>query len=280
MKILIVDQDQASMEMLRSRLESMGHQVSEEAGKTDAVDRMVADDFDVVMLDPTPLTTPRQTILNARRMVSNYPYILVMSQTIPQEDALKSGANDLIAKPIDPEALKVKLENAQRLIELVRRIGDDSEDFPSAGGVIAKSAINQLFLSTMDRADRYGERSFLLQISLSNHKEILELDGNYAAEFAVAKLCQYIVHLRRQSDIIGQTAKNEYSLLLQRPIYETEPVEAANRFAQELAKLSDIDASGRTAVEVTVSLIDIPAGAKITEHIFRPGENTEAAAQA
>ena len=278
MKILVVDQDELTVQMLRSRLEPMGHQVSEELAKNNAVERMAADDFDLVMLDPTPMTTPRQTILNARRMVRNYPYILVMSETIPQEEALKAGANDLIAKPIDPEALDVKLKNAQRLISLVERIGDDSEDFPSAGGVIAKSAINQLFLSSMDRADRYGERSFILQIALSNYKEILELDGGYAAEFAVAKLCQYLVLLRRQSDIIGQTGKNEYSLLLQRPIYETEPVEAANRFAQELAQFSDIDASGRTAVELTVTLLDVPAGAKIIEHMFKPGEKAAEAA--
>ena len=193
------------------------------------------------------------------------------SESLSQAEAVKAGANDLLAKPIDPEALSQKLENAQRLITLVRHINDDSEDFPSAGGVIAKSAFNQLFLSAMDRADRYGERTFILQISLSNYKDILDMDGGYAAEFAVAKLCQYLVLLRRQSDIIGQTGKNEYSLLLQRPIYETEPVEAANRFAEQLSGFEDITSSGQALVQVTVSLVDVPAGAKIIEHVFQPG---------
>ena len=271
MKILLVDQDALTTQMVRSKIEPMGHTVVEEPVKNNAVDRMAADDFDLVLLDPSPLTSPRPLILNARRSVRNYPYIMLMSETIPQEEALKAGANDLLVKPVDPAALNQKLENAERLIELVRRIGDDSEDFPSAGGVIAKSAFNQLFLSAMDRADRYGERTFILQISLSNHKEILDLDGAYAAEFAVAKLCQYLVLLRRQSDIIGQTGKSEYSLLLQRPIYETEPVEAANRFAEQLVGFGDIDASGQTAVEITVSLLDVPAGSEIIKHVFNPG---------
>ena len=276
MKILLVDQDALTTQMVRSKVEALGHMVVEEPVKNNAVDRMAADDFDVVLLDPSPLTSPRPLILNARRSVRNYPYIMLMSETIPQDAALKAGANDLLVKPVDPAALEQKLANAQRLIELVQRIGDDSEDFPSAGGVIAKSAINQLFLSAMDRADRYGERTFILQISLSNHQEILDLDGAYAAEFAVAKLCQYLVLLRRQSDIIGQTGKNEYSLLLQRPIYETEPVEAANRFAEQLAGFGDIDASGKTAVEITVSLLDVPAGAEIISHVFKPGETAGA----
>jgi GGDEF domain-containing protein len=154
----------------------------------------------------------------------------------------------------------------------VARIGDDSEDFPSAGGVIAKSAFNQLFLSGMDRADRYGERTFVLFISLSNYKEILEMDGPYAAEYAVAKLSQYLVLLRRQSDIIGQTARYEYALLLQRPAYDTEPVEAANRFAESLSNIKDIVSSGSTEVKVTISLVDLPMGAKLIEHIITPGQ--------
>lgn len=271
MKILVVDQDALTAQMVRSKIEPLGHSVVEEPVKNNAVERMAADDFDVVLLDPSPLTTPRSLILNIRRHVRNYPYIIMMSEGLSQENALKAGANDLLAKPVDPAGLQKKLENAQRLINLVRRIGDDSEDFPSAGGVIAKSAFNQLFLSAMDRADRYGERTFILQISLSNHKEIFEMDGSYAAEFAVAKLCQYLVLLRRQSDIIGQTGKNEYSLLLQRPVYENEPVEAAGRFAEQLAGLGDIDASGAVAVEITVSLIDVPAGREVVRHVFQPG---------
>ena len=274
MKILVVDQDGLTAQMIRSKLEPKGHVIVEEPSKNNAVDRMASDDFDVLMIDPSPLTTPRSLILNVRRMVRNYPYVLMMSESISHEDATKSGANDLLAKPIDPVQMETKIANAERLIKIVQNIGDDSEDFPSAGGVIAKSAFNQLLLSAMDRADRYGERTFVLQISLSNYKGILELDGSYGAEFAVAKLCQYLVLLRRQSDIIGQTGKNEYSLLLQRPIYETEPVEAANRFAQELAKFGDIDSSGQTTAEITVSLVDVPAGSQITSHVFKPGEET------
>lgn len=271
MKILVVDRDAFSGQMIRSRLEPLGHQITEEAVKNNAAERLLHESFDIIFLDPSPLTSPRPIILNIRRNMKNYPYIFLLSETISREEAIKSGGNDLIAKPLAPPTLANKVANAERLLGLVRRIGDDSEDFPSAGGVIAKSAINQLFLSSIDRADRYGERSFMLQIALSNYKEIRDLDGPYAAEYAVAKLCQYLVLLRRQSDIIGQTAKNEYTLLLQRPIYETEPFEAANRFAESLSKLKDIVSSGAAKVEITVSLIDVPAGELLMTHTVTPG---------
>lgn len=271
MKVLVVDRDALAGQLIKSRLDPMGHAVQQEAVKNNAVERLAADEFDAIFLDPTPLTSPRPVILNIRRSVANYPYIFLLSETATRQEALRLGANDVMNKPLDITSLDEKMDNAERLTKLIRRIGDDSEDFPSAGGVIAKSAYNQLFLSAIDRADRYGERTYMLFISLSNYKEIRDHDGAYAADYAVAKLSQYLVLLRRQSDIIGQTAKFEYALMLQRPVYDTEPVEAANRFAESLASCDDIVSSGAAPVQITVTLLDVPVGAKIVEHVITPG---------
>jgi len=275
MKILAVDRDEMVLQMIRSKLEAKGHQVFEEASKNAAIDRLAHETFDIIFLDPAPLTSPRPVILNIRRSVGNYPYIFLSSDTASQEEAIKAGCNDLLKKPIDSAAFEKQIDHAQYFSDLVARIGDDSEDFPSAGGVIAKSAFNQLFLSAIDRADRYGEQTYTLFITMSNYRDILEMDGPYAAEYAVAKLSQYLVRLRRQSDIIGQTAKYEYALLLQRPLYETEPLEAANRFAEALSKYEGMVTNGPAKPEITVSLVEIPVGRKVIEHVIIPGESKE-----
>lgn len=275
MKILAVDRDEMITQMIKNKLEPRGHQVFEETSKNAAIDRLANEAFDIIFLDPTPLTSPRPVILNIRRSVGNYPYIFLSSDTATQEEAIKAGCNDLMKKPIDAEVFDKQIDQAQYFSELVARIGDDSEDFPSAGGVIAKSAFNQLFLSAIDRADRYGEQTYTLFITMSNYRDILEMDGPYAAEYAVAKLSQYLVRLRRQSDIIGQTAKYEYALLLQRPLYETEPVEAANRFAEAFAKYEGLSNGGGAKPEITVSLVEIPVGRKVVEHVIIPGEGAE-----
>lgn len=280
MKVLLIDRDDVTLQMLRSKLEAKGHRVVVEPSKNTAMDRLANEVFDIIILDPAPLTSPRPVILNIRRSVKNYPYIFLISETATQEEAVKAGTNDLLRKPIDPEALDRQLAEAERFSELVARIGDDSEDFPSAGGVIAKSAFNQLFLSAIDRADRYGERTYVLFISLSNYQELYEMDGPYVAEYAVAKLSQYLVRLRRQSDIIGQTAKYEYALLLQRPLYDTEPVEAANRFAEALLKYDGMSMGGPGKIEVSVSLVEIPVGRTLVKHVLEPGADLAVAQKA
>lgn len=276
MKILVIDRDTLAVQLLRTRLEGHGHQIIEEPVKNNALERLGAESYDAIFLDPAPLNNARPIVLGIRRATRAYPYIAVLSQDMETEDALKAGANDLVHKPLDGAALEETAENARRLTQLIRRIGDESYDFPSAGGVIAKSAFNQLFLAGIDRADRYGERSYILFIGIDNHKQVLEMDGQYAIDYAAAKLSQALVRLRRQSDIIAQTDRSEYALLLQRPQYETEPMEAANRFADSLARLSDI-AFADTPVDIYVRLIDLPRGALLSEHITRFEKNQGAA---
>jgi len=212
MKIMVIDRDSLSTQLIRSRLEPVGHHVIEESVKNNAIEHLQKEDFDAVFFDPMPLNNARPIVLGIRRAVRNYPYVILLSSSMEREDALKSGANDFMLKPLNGAKLEANVLNAKRLTGLIQHIGDESEDFPSAGGVISKSAFNQLFLSCLDRADRYGEQAYMVFIGIKNYQEILELDGTYATEFASAKLSQYLVRLRRQSDIIAQTRKAELCL--------------------------------------------------------------------
>lgn len=271
MKILLIDREDITARLIKSRLEPLGHSITVEPSKNDAVDLLSSEPHDMIFLDPAPLTSARPLVLNIRRSVGNYPYVVLMGDVCDLPEAIKAGANDCIAKPMDPIEVDEKVQNAAFFSKLVRRIGDDSEDFPSAGGVIAKSAFNQLFLSAIDRADRYGERSFVLFISIDNYSHIYQTEGPYAADYIVAKLCQYLVRWRRQSDIIGQTSAHEYALLLQRPVYETEPGEAANRFAQAITGCKELfEVDGGVKPVISVTLVDLPVGSRPATYKIDP----------
>lgn len=268
MKILVVDRDDIAAQLIAARLEPVGHTVAHEAVKNEAAARLAKDGQEVVFIDPSPLNGARQLILNMRRGVPKYPYFVLTGHEGSSEAAVREGCNDFLAKPLDPLEIDRKIENAQRLLKLIARIKDESEDFPSAGGVISKSAFNQLFLSALDRADRYGERTYLLLICLTNYAHVIDRDGQYAGDYAAAALSKYLVGMRRQSDIIGQTAKNEYALLLQRPQFENEPVEAAARYGEALGKATGFNTNGKTPLEFRVSLIDLPQGSLRAEHVI------------
>lgn len=268
MRILVSDRDRLASQMIVSRLSQAGHEVIEESVKNAAIERVQDKGVDVVFFDPAPLTNARPFILGLRRTLNNYAYVVMLGHDLTQEEAMRSGVNDILSKPINLQVMDHMLENARRLGQLVIWMGDVTADYPSAGGVIAKSAFNQLFLSAIDRADRYGEAASLLTIGIENYQDILHDDGPQAAAYVVSKLSHHLVRLRRQSDIIGQTGAAEFSLLLQRPQSPQEPVDAANRFASMLGELSDIASSGMSDASVSVRLVNLPTGEEKVSHSF------------
>ncbi len=269
MKILIIDRDQLSSQLLASRLKEQGHDVYEEQIKNEGLDKLSAERIDVVFIDPSPMKDVRAIALNIRRTIRSYPYIIYMSaETIEFKDVIEAGCNDLLDKPIDLKSAEQKVKNAKHMLNMMARINDDSEDFPSAGGVIAKSAFNQLFLSAIDRGTRYNERSYVLSIGIENYHEIKSLDGTYNADYAVSKLAYHLVRLRRQSDVIGQTGAHEFSLLLQRTQDKNESQEAAKRFAASLEEYDDIQPAEGGKIRIYVRLTDLPGGQLSYEHVI------------
>ena len=266
MKILVIDRDEMSANLLKSRLEPVGHAVTYFPARAEGSLELSKADFDVVFIDPSPQTNPKPMVVNIRRHIRYYPYMILMSEGFSKDQALGFGFNDGLTKPFDPEETDRKIDAAKTFLDIARHLRDGAEDFPSSGGIIAKSAINQLFLSCIDRADRYSERTYALFINLRNYKQIAVKSGPYEAEVAAAKMAQHIVRLRRASDIIGQISLNEFALLLLRPVDEKEPVEAAGRFADSLATCSDIMSKPDMEVEIVVTLIEVPTGVKLAEH--------------
>jgi len=271
MKILIIDRDAQAIEDLSNKLVAGGHDVTAQRAKNEAIDQIKADGpYDVIFLDPNPMKDASAIILNIRRAISSYPYIMLITadEDVGIEEALAMGCNNFIRKPFDSKDVEDKIAQSKRLNKMIKEIGDESEDFPSAGGVISKSAFNQLFLSAIDRGSRYSELAHVLKIGIRNYDEILQTDGQYSADFAVSKLAHHLVRLRRQSDIIGQTAKFEYALLLQRIQHANEPREAAARFANTLETLDDIASASNTNVEIYVHLTSLPMGHNEPEYLL------------
>lgn len=260
MKVLIIDRDTMFSNLLASKVKAAGHEVVEATIKNDGLDQISSTKVDVVYFDPSPMNDAKPIMLQIRRIVHTYPYMVMMSADGGRSAGIAAGCNDGLSKPLDPSAFLESLENAQRMNSLVHRIGDESYDFPSSGGVISKSAFNQLFRSAIDRVSRYNENSHALFISIPNIEDIKVDNGKYAAEYAVSKLAQNLVRLRRQSDILAQTKENEYALLLQRPQSETESIDAAKRFSAALDDQGDLSSNGITDLHIDVSLVHLPTG--------------------
>ncbi len=266
MTVLILDRDRAAFDQMAHILSEQNIPFEQAATRDQAIDMLRQKPFEAIIFDPAPQNEIRPFVLGARRMARQYPFVILTSHTIDLQKSLASGCNDYLGKPFDPIQIQKKIEAATRMGRLVTQLNDESEDFPSKEGVIAKSAFNQLFISCLDRADRYGEQSYIIFVKIRNFDTIIAQEGHSGLQGPSDALKKYITRIRRLSDIAGQIKTHEFAMLLLRPAKEDEPFLAANRFSESLQDFHDLISCGQTPVELTVSLLSLPSAQILVEH--------------
>jgi DNA-binding NtrC family response regulator len=137
-RILLVDDDPEFADLLKVRLVERGFEVTCSDSAAAALERLASAEVDVV------LTDVRMAGMNGLelcdRIVANRPDVPVVVMTASSNletaiAAIRAGAYDFIAKPVELEALVVALERAvqhrslQAEVQRLRRVVDDATGF-------------------------------------------------------------------------------------------------------------------------------------------------------
>ncbi|MCE9507257.1 MAG: diguanylate cyclase [Alphaproteobacteria bacterium] len=268
MDILVIDRESLTNQLISSKLQARGHTVVMEPNKNEAFEKIKIGNFDCILLDPAPLSDARPVMIGIWKSLRAHmkPYLIMLSKTATQEEAIAAGTNDVLLKPFSVMDLDTKIGNAERLIEITRHLAKE-DNVHSTGGMIGKAAFNQLFLSAIDRSFRYGERSFIVFLSMINYDAIVAALGAAAAEETLQKLTEKVTSMRRQSDVIGRLGASDFGILLQRPQYETEPADAFTRFCEIIDKFYNTFKDPAAAPQLELSLVSLPQGALHEERI-------------
>src|SRR3990172_1896165 len=205
MDILVIDRETLANQMISSKLLAKGHTVVTETNKNEAFDKIKNGKFDCIMMDPAPLSDARPVMIGIWKSTRTAikPYLILLSKTATPEEAIMSGTNDVLIKPFSSMDIDTKIANAQRLLDISRHLAQE-DNAPSIGGTIGKSAFNQLFLSEIDRSFRYGERSFIVFLSMTTPDGIAAAPGEAGLQETLQKLAERVTSMRRQSDVIGR----------------------------------------------------------------------------
>lgn len=126
-RLLVVDDNPANCELLVRRLQRQGHDVESVEGGQEALARLRATDFDLVLLDITmPGMDGYQVLaeLKADAALSHIPVVMVsaLDEIESVVKCLGLGADDYLPKPFDPALLRARVESS-----LARKRLQDSE---------------------------------------------------------------------------------------------------------------------------------------------------------
>ncbi|PYS29544.1 MAG: response regulator [Acidobacteria bacterium] len=130
MRVLIVEDDTDSREMLRLLLEQDGHEVTCATNGREGLDSLSDSTFSVIISD---WLMPELDGIELCRTVRaadmpNYCYIILLTALRGKDrylEAMDAGADDFVTKPYDPEELRARLMVAERIVRLqehVRRL--------------------------------------------------------------------------------------------------------------------------------------------------------------
>ena len=120
-RILIVDDEPLNLDLLSQELADLGHVTENAASGADALKKMRGFDPELIFLDyQMPGMNGIEVLREIRRQDKNLPVIIITAYgTIERAvEAIKTGADDFITKPFDPEHLAVVVKKALERAEL------------------------------------------------------------------------------------------------------------------------------------------------------------------
>ena len=265
MKILIIDRDPLTTQLLQTRLQGEGHEVVAEPVRKRALELLSQESYDVILIDPAPLPSVRQVTLPLRwEQRHHYFYIGQLSHDPDPEEVVAAGLNDIIAKPFDWQEVAEKMANAERLVTFMKYLSTTPE-ISSDTAVFGKRAFYQLVLSALDRAYRYDEKAFLMLIQVSNADALLQAFGSDGAKGLFEKSEQFLSTLHRRSDYLGHIDKSSYGLLIMRPALSSEPLDAVDRIGLALREFQQ-SLLPAEAMNFTIQLWGLPSAAILREY--------------
>ncbi|HEX3592732.1 MAG TPA: response regulator transcription factor [Pseudonocardiaceae bacterium] len=214
MRILVVDDDRAVRESLRRSLQFNGYQVDLASDGQQALDSVVAQRPDAMVLDVMMPRLDGLEVCRRLRGTGDDLPILVLTARDAVSDrvaGLDAGADDYLPKPFALEELLARLR------ALLRRAAAESDSLASDAPPAMKFADLELDPGTRDV--RRGERSIsltrtefaLLELFMAHPKQVLTrsriLEDVWGYDFPTSgnALEVYVGYLRRKTEADGES---------------------------------------------------------------------------
>lgn len=153
--LLVVDDNEMNRELLQRRLEAFGHLVSTVEDGRRALERLTVEQYDLVLLDIMMPEVDGYEVLKSMRADPKHKSTPVMMVTAVNDmenvvRCINMGANDYVAKPFDPNVLKVRV--TKLLDKRVKAAAGERESTsPVPGGtvlVVDDSEMNREIISS------------------------------------------------------------------------------------------------------------------------------------
>ena len=247
--ILIVDDHEDNIEVLKVRLESWGYGTHSCYNGNDALAYVEQSPPDLILLDV--MMPEISGIEVARRIKANkaLPFIPIIMQTAldsteDKVEGLEAGADDYITKPIDFAELKARLRSMLRIKRLQEALEEREKELLEVNerlrfmsqtdgltGLDNRRHLNERIEEMFQHAQRLNEPFSLVMCDLDKFKSVNDTYGHQAGDEVLKALAKILKDEAREIDRVGRYGGEEFMLLLPGTV-----LDAAVTFAERVRK--------------------------------------------
>ena len=237
-RILVVDDHEDNVEVLRARLESRGYECDSAHDGEEALRKIEATPPDLILLDVMMPKMDGNEV--ARRVKANkeLPFIPIIMQTAldsteDQVRGLDSGADDYITKPIKFPELEARVRSMLRIKALQTALEEANAELRRMAitdgltGLYNRRHVEELLREMFEHSQRLHEPLACVMFDLDRFKSVNDTYGHQAGDEVLRQFGQLLKQEAREIDRVGRYGGEEFVVLLPGTV-----VEAAVTFAE------------------------------------------------
>jgi diguanylate cyclase (GGDEF)-like protein len=214
-RILVVDDEKDTAELYSTALEAAGLKTVTVTDPLDVMSQLVEFQPDLVLMDvylPGCSGLELATVIRQQETFIGVPIVFLSRETdrMKQVEALASGGDDFLSKPVPPEQLVPAVSaRAQRGRNLRRLMQTDG-----LTGLFRHSCSIEQLEVAVRRAERQNGRLAVAMLDIDGFKEVNEKIGRLAGDQVLKALAHLFRQRLRMSDIVGRFGGDEFVVVL------------------------------------------------------------------
>ncbi len=226
MKVLIADDDDVLRHILQARLTKWGYDVVEARNGIEAWRLLHGNDapklaiLDWIMPGMDGVDVCKEI---RKREDHPYTYLILLTAKHRKEDVIagmEAGADDYIAKPFDPQELKVRLRAGRRILDLQAELLAAKENLryqathDGLTGLLNRSATMESLRGELERAGRQEAPLCLMIGDIDHFKNINDTYGHMIGDAVLCEAARRMRSSLRAYDSIGRYGGEEFLFVM------------------------------------------------------------------
>jgi len=217
-RVLVIDDSDSIHKLVIARLRPEGLEVIGEFDGERGIERAVADQPDVILLD---IGLPNVDGFEVCRRLKEHPStrnipIIFLTGTTDTESKVRGldlGAVDYVTKPFDQVELRARVRAALRTKRL-QDILEQQSFLDGLTGLWNRSYLDRRLESELNVARRYGRPLTLVLADVDHFKRVNDSLGHLFGDIVLQGIAEGLRAYARRSDIVARYGGEEFAILL------------------------------------------------------------------